>query len=112
VIPEDKAADIGRAAGRRPRRLAAAREYGVQDEVVLYVPGREETFSLNAPARAIWELCSGVLTLAEISAALGDRFGCSGEDLLPDVVEGVTRLHELGLLEEEPVAGLHGASGG
>ena len=83
----------------RPRRQEGIEAHGVQDELVLYVPGREVGVSLNRSARAIWELCDGRRTLAEISQELDQEVGCPGDELLADVGAAVRQLSELGLVE-------------
>ena len=82
----------------KPRRREGIEVHGVQDELVLYVPGREVGVSLNRSARAIWELCDGQRTLAEISQELGQEVGCPGDDLLADVEAAVKQLSELDLV--------------
>jgi hypothetical protein len=85
-------------AGLRPSRLSSIRERRFGDELRLYVP-EHELATLNHSAAAIWQLCDGKRTIEEISEELGPCVGRSGVALLPDVIQGVTRLHELGLLE-------------
>jgi hypothetical protein len=87
------------AGGPLPARLGGAHEYRLGDELLVYVPGTETAHALNRSAVAIWELCDGKRTIEEISEELGPCVGRSGVALLPDVIQGVTRLHELGLLE-------------
>lgn len=83
-------------------RLDNIQEYSVFDEVVLYCPEREMAFSLNASARAVWELCDGKYTVLEIGQELGRRLGCSTPELLSelisDVKAAVFQLNRLGLL--------------
>jgi coenzyme PQQ biosynthesis protein PqqD len=72
--------------------------------MLLYAPGRETAFSLNAAAKAIWELCDGRHSLAAICQELGRRFDCPAATLQADVQNAVARLEELGLLEwDEPL---------
>jgi hypothetical protein len=85
-------------AGQCPRRKAI-QEHALWDEMLLYAPGRETAFSLNGPAKAIWELCDGRHTLTDISRELSQRFSCSEETLAADVQIAVQRFDELGLLE-------------
>jgi hypothetical protein len=66
---------------------------------MVYVPPGETAYALNPSAAAIWTLCDGTRTVEEITEELGQCVGHSGEALLPDVIEGVARLQELGLLE-------------
>jgi hypothetical protein len=83
----------------KPRRREGIEAHSVLDELVLYVPGQELGVSLNPSARAVWELCDGQRTLAEISQELGQDVGCPGDDLLADVEAAVRQLSELGLVE-------------
>jgi len=89
-----------------PRRKTL-QEHALWDEMLLYAPGQETAFSLNAPAKAIWELCDGQHSLAEVCRELGRRFCCPEETLWADVRNAVVRLQELGLLEgDEPITPL------
>lgn len=89
----------------KPRQLNRVKIYDIWDEMVLYAPEREMAYALNSSARAIWELCDGRHTLVEMSQELGQRFGCSAEDLFADVQTTITQLHELGLLGLEEASG-------
>lgn len=89
--------------GRCPRRKAL-QEHALWDEMLLYAPGQELAFSLNAPAKAIWELCDGRHSLAAICEELGRRFHCPAATLQADVHKAVARLQQLGLVEwDEPL---------
>ena len=83
----------------RPLRSVDATEDPLGDEVVIYVPGRASAFSLNESARAIWGLCDGSRSVADIARLLGDRLSPPGEVPLADVEQAITRLWKLGLLE-------------
>jgi hypothetical protein len=83
----------------KPRRREGIEAHSVWDELVLYVPGRELGVSLNRSARAIWELCDGRRTLAEISQELARDLGCPDDELLADVGAAVRQFSELGLVE-------------
>jgi len=93
-----------------PRRKAF-REHPLSDEMLLYASDREAAFSLNASAKAIWELCDGRHTLTDICRELGERFQCSQDQLLADVQQAVRRLGELGLLEGESSSGTTSSQG-
>jgi hypothetical protein len=73
--------------------------------MLLYGSDRQTAFSLNASAKAIWELCDGRHTLTDICRELGERFECAEDQLLADVQLAVRRLGELGLLEKENSSG-------
>ena len=83
----------------RPARLGVAEEHRLGDEWPVYVPHSDIASTLNRSAFAIWTLCDGTRTVEEITEELGQCVGRSGAKLLPDVIQGVTRLHELGHLE-------------
>jgi hypothetical protein len=74
------------------------REQELWDEMLLYVADREVALALNSSARAVWELCDGTRTVAEMCHELGRRFDCAGADLLADVAAAVSRFRDLGLL--------------
>jgi hypothetical protein len=59
----------------RPARLSGVEEHPLGEELLVYDPRSETAY------------------------ALGQFVGLSGAALLPDVIQGVTRLHESGLLE-------------
>jgi pyrroloquinoline quinone biosynthesis protein D len=83
----------------RPARLSGAEEYPLGDELLIRLPPGETAYALNPSALAIWRLCDGSRTVEEITDELGQCVGRSRAVLLPDVMQGVLRLHELGLLE-------------
>jgi hypothetical protein len=83
----------------RPARVRDAEEYRLDDEMLVYVSRSETAYVLNRSAAAIWELCDGTRTVEEITVELGQCVGRSGADLLPDVVQGVARLREAGLVD-------------
>jgi Coenzyme PQQ synthesis protein D (PqqD) len=88
----------------RPFRLGSVSEYGLEDEVLLYSSRSERVFSLNSSAKAIWELCDGSHTIIEIGQELGERVGCSGDQLLYDIIDAISKFREHGLLELEEVS--------
>jgi Coenzyme PQQ synthesis protein D (PqqD) len=83
----------------RPLRLGSISDYGLEDEVLLYSSRSEKVFSLNGSAKAIWELCDGSHTIIEIGQELGQRIGCSGDELLDDIIDAISKFREYGLLE-------------
>ena len=88
----------------RPIRLGSVSDYGLEDEVLLYSSRRETVFWLNSSAKAIWELCDGSHTIIEIGQELGQRIGCSGDELLYDIIDAISKFREHGLLESEEVS--------
>lgn len=83
----------------KPARLSGAEEYPLGDELLVCLPRSETAYALNPSAAAIWQLCDGTRTVEEITEELGQCVGRSQAALLPDVIHGVRRLCELGLLE-------------
>ncbi len=82
-----------------PCRVNGITDYSLSDETVVYSIEREKALSLNSSAKAIWELCDGSLTIVEISQELGKRLGCSGMELLSDVITSVNEFQKLSFLE-------------
>ncbi len=87
----------------RPYRTAAVEAHEILDEMALYLPGQEKMLSLNAPARAIWALCDGTHTIAQISQILTQDLEAIDApvpvDLLVDVETAVAQFHTLGFVE-------------
>ena len=83
----------------RPSRLGSVNCYDLDDEVLLYSSESERVFSLNISAKAIWELCDGGHTIVEMGQELGERLGCSGDELLDDIINAIGKFREHGLLE-------------
>ena len=88
----------------RPSRLGSVSDYGLGDEVLLYSSKSERVFSLNSSAKAIWELCDGSHTIIEIGQELGQRVGCSGDELLEDIIAAISEFRQHGLLKLEEVS--------
>jgi hypothetical protein len=89
-----------------PRRKANVKEFVVTDEKLLYRPGDDLGLTLNQSARAIWDLCDGRRTVDDIVRELGQQMGCTEAPMLceiqADVMSLITRLRDLGLLENSP----------
>jgi hypothetical protein len=82
-----------------PRRMRNVIEHNFWKEVLLYSFANQKAFALNTSAKAIWDLCDGKHTIIEISEELGQRFGCSSDELLSDVINATTRLYQHGVVE-------------
>ena len=82
-----------------PYRMEGITDCSLSDETVLHSPECNKALSLNSSAKAIWELCDGSRTIVEISLELGKRFGCSGTELLSDVITAICELQKLSFLE-------------
>lgn len=83
----------------RPSRLDNLKVYNLWDELVIYAPDQEQAISLNATAKAIWNLCDGQQTLVQMTETLGSQFNTSETDLLADIQATVDQLAELGLVK-------------
>jgi len=84
----------------RPRRTDGVVTSEVLDELVAYVPATSQAVSLNASARAVWELCDGTRTLEDICDELSEVVAMSPADLRSDVQSALDRLRELGLVAD------------
>ncbi len=86
----------------RPYPTTGVTAHEVMDEMVLYLPEREKMLSLNSSARAIWELCNGAYTVAQISRILADDLEAANApaplDLMADVKTAVSQFHTLGFV--------------
>jgi|SRR5271166_4999565 len=73
------------------------------DEVLLYIPDREMALSLNRSASAIWRLCDGHTSAAEIAvrilATLGMEDPGTLEQLQRDVVAALYEFSRQGIIE-------------
>lgn len=82
-----------------PRRSDFVLSYSVGDELVLYAPDSGQAVSLNRSAGAVWNLCDGDKSLLDISALLAEWSGCSGCDIMSDIMAAVAHLRQSGLVE-------------
>lgn len=57
------------------------------------------TYVLNPTARAVWELCDGSTTVAELADALCEVFAVPRSRVVADVAAILERLSEVGLVE-------------
>jgi hypothetical protein len=83
----------------RPRQTEGLVECPVQNELLLYDPRSERVVALNISARAIWELCDGRRSAADVSATLGESLGLSMNALEHDVGRAIAELRDAGFLE-------------
>lgn len=93
----------GELAFLRPCRRTGVREGTILDRWFLDIPGRSDTLVLNGSAAAIWELCDGKRSLAEVAYHLEERFGMESGGLRGDVQTVVQRLEDVGAVELKPV---------
>lgn len=80
----------------RPRRRPDIRAEPVAGELVLYDAAGGRAAYLNATAAAIWALCDGERTVAEMIAYLSREIG--GDRVAPDVNETIDRFRAAKLL--------------
>ena len=71
----------------------------VREEIVLLSPQTGNALALNASGRAIWELCNGKRTVAEIYQALSQRYASENGQLQTDLSATLAQLSEAGVLE-------------
>lgn len=95
----EDSADIPNFSYAKPCQLKDIEEHCLGDEVILYSLTREVALSLNSSAKSIWKLCDGRRNISEISEELSLHFGCSCEDLIPDVESAITELVKLDFLD-------------
>ena len=87
----------------RPSRHNGVREGKLLGSLFLEIPGRADTVSLNSSGAAIWEVCDGTRSLAEINRELETRFEMPPGSLRADVEVVIKRLERIGALRLEAV---------
>lgn len=80
----------------RPRRRPDIRAEPVAGELVIYDAAGGRAAYLNATAAAIWALCDGERTVADMIAYLSSEIG--GDRIAFDVNETVDRFKAAGLV--------------
>jgi len=84
----------------RPRRRTNLLECVVRDELLVYSSAGYRVVALNPSAHAVWRLCDGQSSAAEIAATIGRQLGgFSGDALLSDVHHAIARLRDAGLID-------------
>lgn len=86
----------------RPVRQTAVLSHDVAGEVVLYDQEHRNAVALNLTAAAIWDLCDGINSIAEMTAQLAASTGHESAELASDVERIVGELLSMGLLAENP----------
>lgn len=83
----------------RPVRHGEAwvRKHG--EEVAVFNPDTETLTLMNPSAFAIWELCDGATTPAEMADAVAELASVAGDQARADVEKALEELGELGLVE-------------
>lgn len=87
----------------RPCPHPGVREGRILGQLFLEIPGRSDTLTLNASGAAIWGLCDGVRSLAEVNRDLEARFAMPAGSLRGDVAAVIERLEGIGALRLRPV---------
>jgi PqqD family protein of HPr-rel-A system len=83
---------------RRPLRRGDVSSFPLDQELVVFDSVSGEAFLLNPTAAAVWALCDGEHTLAEIASELASAYGLGYQDTLSDVHELLRRLYDQPLL--------------
>jgi hypothetical protein len=83
----------------RPRRRPGVRVGRILDRILLEIPGRADTCSLNPSAAAIWELCDGARSLADVGRELEQRFQLAPGTLGADIQSVIDHLESVGALD-------------
>jgi hypothetical protein len=85
--------------GDRPMWRKGVMEGRVLDEMLLERPADGASLWVNATGIAIWELCDGSRSIAEIGLGLSNEFSAVEQDITSDVYSTVARLREYGFVE-------------
>lgn len=88
----------------RPKEKPGLTAYPVADEMVLVPESGGKVYALNPSGKAIWELCDGRHSLADMIASLRGQF--SGDDLqmMADLAGALFQFEALDLLERNSLA--------
>ncbi len=74
--------------------------HDLDDDLVLYPPGSDQAFVLNATASRVWSLLDGQRPLYMIALMLSEEYGVDLQDALRDVLELAESLADAGLVLE------------
>ncbi len=85
-------------ASLRPCKRADVREGQLLGSLFLEIPGRADAISLNASGAAIWHICDGSRTIAEIRHTLEARYEMPTGTLQTDVERVIRGLERIGAL--------------
>ena len=80
----------------RPVREDLGRDLG--DELLFYDPAGDRLHVLNATARAVYLLCDGRRSVADVVATFASRYALDEETARRDVAEVLERMIELHLI--------------
>lgn len=82
----------------RPRRRDNVLERVLANELILYQVEKDQIFLLNQISAAVWDLCDGSLSEAEIAQTIFESIRTEQDMVLSDVQDTVEQLHKEGLL--------------
>jgi hypothetical protein len=68
------------------------------DEALAYVPATLAVYALNRSALAIFDLCDGRHTVADLGREFAQTLGGAPDSFLPDLEHGVSELRHAGLV--------------
>lgn len=88
-------------AERHPRRRGEAWVRREGDETAVYNPDSGRLHLLNPSALAIWELCDGETTGAEMADAVSLVTGLQADVTAADIADALTKLESAGLIAGE-----------
>jgi hypothetical protein len=86
----------------RPRRNPDYRLEQVDDEILLYNPGRTNILYCNPTASLIWQLCGGEHSKEEIVTLLEASFPEAKDRIAADVEETLGKLLDFGAIDYLP----------
>lgn len=69
-----------------------------ESEMILYLEDADTVVTLNETGSALWTMCDGTRTLAEVVEALAQAYGVERGEIEADVVRLVGELREAGFL--------------
>jgi coenzyme PQQ biosynthesis protein PqqD len=84
--------------GARPRRQEGVLAQEAQGQTVLLRLDDGGYYALDEVGAAVWELCDGSRSVAEVVAAIGERFDAPEATIRADVMEFVEELRDERLL--------------
>ena len=83
----------------KPRRAGGYAVEQLEDELLLFHPGRGSIVALNPAAVLVWNLCDGVRTAGEIADLIAAAYPESAAQVRGDVDEVVALLAGHGALD-------------
>jgi hypothetical protein len=85
--------------GAPPRRRGDLNGFPVGNELVLLPADGEHLYALNETGAAIWQLCDGSRSLADVVSTLNERYGGDSTALTLDIAAALSQMQDLGLIE-------------